>query len=118
MPGYHVEIEQMGMLINQLAGAAENIGRANNALRDASPSDLGSVGIDRAGRGFQDRWEHGCERISEATEGVTSGLQDSRQYYRRVEHEIARLFPGGDGTATGPQPAPDSAISNALGNGS
>ncbi|MGH3980796.1 MAG: hypothetical protein ACRDRZ_17655 [Pseudonocardiaceae bacterium] len=124
MDGYLLQIQQMGVLIDNLTDAAENISSANDKLEDASPNELGSHAIDQAGRAFQDRWEHGTEKIAEATEGMVEGLQQTQRDYQRIEDEISRLFPSGGagvaaGTASGAAPAanPDSAISTALDGG-
>ena len=100
------------------------ISSANDKLKDASPNELGSHAIDQAGRAFQDRWEHGTEKIAEATEGMVQGLQQTQRDYQRIEDEISGLFPsGGAGAAAGAAGGaasaanPDSAISTALDGG-
>jgi len=120
MDGYLVQVQQMGVLIEDLTDAAQNISSANGRLKGASPDELGSHAINQAGRAFQDRWEHGTEKIAEATEGMVAGLQQTQRDYQRIEDEISRLFPsGGAGATSGAAPAanPGSAISTALDGG-
>ena len=120
MDGYLLQMQQMGVLIDNLTDAAESISSANDKLKDASPNELGSHAIDQAGRAFQDRWEHGTEKIAEATEGMVAGLQQTQRDYQRIEDEISGLFPsGGAGATSGAASAanPDSAISTALDGG-
>ncbi len=124
MDGYLVQVQQMGVLIDDLTDAAESISSANDKLKAASPHELGSHAIDKAGRAFQDRWEHGTEKIAEATEGMVEGLQQTQRDYQHIEDEISRLFPSGGasaatGAASGAAPAanPGSAISTALDGG-
>jgi len=50
MDGYLLQIQQMGVLIDNLTDAAESIGSANDKLKEASPSELVSHAIDQAGR--------------------------------------------------------------------
>lgn len=114
MDGYRLQAQQMTGLISDLVEAAESIEGANNRLKDASPTELGSHEIDRAGRAFQDRWEHGTEKIAEATEGMVAALQQTQRAYQTIEDEIARIFPSTGGAATPGMVRPDSAISQAL----
>ncbi len=55
MDGYLLQIQQMGVLIDNLTDAAENISSANDKLKGASPNELGSHAIDQAGRAFPAR---------------------------------------------------------------
>lgn len=116
MDGYTVQIAELGGLIDNLVQAANRITDANAALRGASPADLGTAGIDRAGAEFHDRWEHGTRKIGEFSGRVVDGLGRTRRDYQAVEDAVARLFAGAASAA--PSGASDSRIGKALGGGS
>ncbi|SDD39137.1 hypothetical protein [Actinokineospora iranica] len=118
MSGYQVEIEGLGRLIQTLETAADSITDANNRLKDASPSDLGSAELDRAGGDFQDRWEHGTKKLAEAAGNVTEGMQVTKKAYEEIEKALTEVFStmagafsgGGSGEGSG-----NSEISSRLG---
>jgi hypothetical protein len=66
---------------------------ANGRLRAASAADLGSGALDCAARGFQDRWEYGIGKISDASEKMTDSLRETTQRYEQIDQAIAKLFP-------------------------
>ncbi|MGH3916435.1 MAG: hypothetical protein ACRDTC_23950 [Pseudonocardiaceae bacterium] len=74
-----MDIGQMGLLIDHLTQAAESISSANDKLKNATPQQLGSHEIDQAGRAFQDRWEHGTEKIAESVQNMMGALQQTRR---------------------------------------
>lgn len=47
--GYLLQIEELAGLIDTLSHGAQRVTEANRALRDAEPTDLGSISIDGAG---------------------------------------------------------------------
>lgn len=119
MDGYRLDIGQMGVLIDNLTQAAENISGANDTLKNATPQQLGSHEIDQAGRAFQDRWEYGTGKIAESAENMVGALQQTQREYQRVEEEVSRIFSAGGIQAgdTSPAADPASAISAALDGG-
>lgn len=129
--GFLVEVAGLGRLITTLSEAADRMRAANDRLRAASAADLGSVGLDRAAGAFQDRWEYGIGKISDASDKMTESLREAKQLYEQTDQAIATLFPdpggpaaqpGGPGsTADGAGPATpetSSPISQALDGGS
>lgn len=116
--GFLVEVCALEQLITTLSEAAERMHTANDRLRAASATDLGSGDLDHAAGDFQDRWEYGIGKISNASEKMIDSLREAKQLYERTDQAIAGLFPDpGGATATGSSPlAPDtpSPISRAL----
>jgi len=118
--GFLVDVPGLGQLIASLSEAADRMRAANGRLRAASAADLGSGDLDRAAADFQDRWEYGIGKISNASEKMTDLLREARQLYAQTDQTIATLF--SDPGATGPaaegsgRAAPDepSPISRAL----
>jgi hypothetical protein len=101
MDGFQLDLGQMDVLIANLTQAAENISRANDKLRNATPQLLGSHELDRAGQAFQARWEYGTEKIAESVENMVGALQATRREYQRIDEETSRLFPSGDSGTSG-----------------
>jgi uncharacterized protein YukE len=121
--GFQVDVPGLRQLIASLSEAADRMRAANNRLRAVSAADLGSGDLDCAAADFQDRWEYGIGKISDASEKMTDSLREARQLYEQTDQAIATLFP--DPGATGPaadgsgRAAPDerSPISRALDGG-
>jgi hypothetical protein len=90
--GYQVDIDGLGRLIHNLETAAERITDANTMLKDASPADLGSAELDRAGADFQDRWEHGTGKLAEAAGLVIEGMRATKQAYAEIEEALTSMF--------------------------
>ncbi|MCO1574874.1 hypothetical protein M8C13_03755 [Crossiella sp. SN42] len=109
-----VNFAQLHALIKNLDRSAEEMTRATTALRGASAQDLGSRAIDKAGKGFQDRWEHGIGKIAEATEKMTKALAETTKDYEHTERAVHQLFPAG-GSGGQAAPARESAITRGLG---
>lgn len=119
MDGYLVDIAELGGLVDDLAGVAQQIVDANAALRGVAPSGLGSAAIDAAGARFQERWEHGTGKVADAAEAMVGSLRQTQRDYERIEQEVARLFatggPSHDNAADGdPAPPPEGRITRAL----
>lgn len=87
--GFQIDIDQVGGLVNTLENAGDRMTRANNALKDLSPSDMGSEEIDEAAGDFQDRWEHGIEKIIEFSASMTDGLRKARDLYVEIDDGAA-----------------------------
>lgn len=112
--GYQIDLEGVGSLINTLDHAEERMNSANNALKNSSPSDMGSRDIDAAGADFQDRWEHGISKIAEFTGSMVEALTQVRKAYADMDDQVSQMFGGGHGGGA-PQQAPGSAITERLG---
>jgi hypothetical protein len=102
--GYRVDLGRMGSLITTLEQAKERMTNANNALKNSSPSDMGSRDIDSAGGEFQDRWEYGIGKIAEFSGTVAEGLSKAKQVYGEMEQKVVDAL--GHGQGQGGQPAP------------
>ncbi|MGH3771857.1 MAG: WXG100 family type VII secretion target [Pseudonocardiaceae bacterium] len=117
--GFLVDVPGLGQLIASLSEAADRMRAANNRLRAASATELGSVGLDWAAGEFQGRWEYGLGKISDASEKMADSLREAKLLYEQLDQAIARLFPDpgvtGSGTAEPGEPSP---ISRALDGGS
>lgn len=115
--GYRVDLGAMTSLVSTLQHAEESMTSANDALKDASPQDLGSAGLDSAGKDFQDTWEYGIGKIADLAGKMAGGLGDTLKTYRSAEDSISKLFPasGSGGGGGGPAGNPGSAISARLG---
>lgn len=83
--GFQIDIDQVGGLVSTLEDAGDRMTRANNALKDLSPSDMGSDEIDESAGEFQDRWEHGIEKIIEFSASLTDGLRKARDLYVEID---------------------------------
>lgn len=120
--GYQIDLGEMKSLVSTLENAEESMKGADNALKDASPFDLGSAHLDSAGKAFQDAWEYGIGKIADLSGKMTEGLQGTLKTYQEAEDNISKLFPngsdsGGGSTGHGGTPPGDaigSAISNKL----
>ncbi|MGO1048662.1 WXG100 family type VII secretion target [Crossiella sp. CA198] len=112
-----VNFAQLEALIKNLDRSAEEMTRATSALRGASAQELGSRAIDKAGKAFQDRWDHGICKIAEATEKMTKALAETKKDYEHTERAVHQLFLSGGGGqgAQAPPPARESAITRGLG---
>lgn len=115
-----VNFAQLDLLIRNLDRSAEEMTAATRALRAASAQDLGSRAIDKAGKAFQDRWEHGIGKIAEAAGKMTKALAETKKDYENTERAVHQLFPnsgtaGGGAPAATPPPARESAITRGLG---
>ncbi|GLY41465.1 hypothetical protein Amsp01_074880 [Amycolatopsis sp. NBRC 101858] len=87
--GYEVDPGRMRSLIATLEQAQERMTSAGNALKDASPHDLGSRDIDAAGGRFRDRWEYGIGKIGAFSGSVAEGLTRAEQVYAETEQKVA-----------------------------
>lgn len=112
--GYRIDLETVGSLINTLNHAEERMNSANDALKNSSPSDMGSRDIDAAGADFQDRWEHGISKIAEFTGSIGEALTQVRKAYADLDAQVAQGFGGGSGGGAG-QSAANSPITERLG---
>ncbi len=114
--GFLVDLSALEQLITTLSEAAERMHVANDRLRAASAADLGGHDLDHAAGDFQDRWEYGIGKISDASEKMTDSLREAKELYEQTDQAIAGLFPDpGTGAApAGPGPSP---ISRALDGG-
>lgn len=108
--GFRIDVEGMGSLITTLDEAEERMNRANDALKNSTPSDLGSRDIDAAGADFQDRWEHGIGKIAEFTESMVEALKQVKAVYSEIDNQTAEMF--GGSTAGGAAPASTQAPSS------
>lgn len=118
--GFQVDMGQLGSLITNLEDAKESMTSADDALKNVSARDLGSVGLDSAGSAFQHRWGYGIGKLAHLAAQMTTGLQQTKQNYQDTETEIANAFSGsGDGASegTGAGTGLASAISDRLSGG-
>jgi hypothetical protein len=58
------------------------VANANNALKNSSPSDMGSRDTDSADGEFQDRWEYGIGKIAEFSGTVAEELSKANHLRR------------------------------------
>lgn len=114
--GFLVDVSALKQLITTLSEAAERMHVANARLRAATASDLGGHGLDHAAGGFQDRWEYGIGKISDASERMTDSLREAKELYEQTDQAIAALFPD-PGTGAAPANPGSSPISRALDGG-
>ncbi|MEC3978189.1 hypothetical protein [Amycolatopsis sp. H20-H5] len=103
--GYRVDLGRMGSLITTLEQAKERMTNANNALKNSSPSDMGSRDIDSAGGEFQDRWEFGIGKIAEFSGTVAEGLSKAKQVYAEMEQSVIDALGQGQSEQPAPPPA-------------
>src|SRR4051794_38968813 len=106
--GYRVDLGRMGSLIKTMEQAKERMTNANNALKNSTPSDMGSRDIDSAGGAFQDRWEFGIGKIAEFSGTVAEGLTKAKEVYADMEAKVTESFghsQGGQAGAVPPAPA-------------
>lgn len=89
--GYHVAMEKLTRLINDLDRAADDITAANRALSNARGRDLGTPGIDNASEDFRESWSHGISKISEGAKATSEALGAARSTYAKLENEVAGL---------------------------
>ena len=90
--GYQIDLGQMGSLITNLTDAKESMTSADDALKNASPQDLGSGGLDSAGAAFAHKWGYGIGKIAHLAGQMTTGLDQTRKNYQDTEDEIAKVF--------------------------
>ncbi|MBV8539760.1 MAG: hypothetical protein JO364_15770 [Pseudonocardiales bacterium] len=117
--GFLVDVPGLGQLIASLSEVADRMHAADGRLRAASAAELGSDDLDRAGGDFQERWEYGIGKISDAAEKMADSLRQAQQLYEQTDQAVARLFPDpGLPLATAgsgpPGPGGSSPISRAL----
>ncbi|MGH3633977.1 MAG: hypothetical protein ACRDTS_07775 [Mycobacterium sp.] len=108
--GYRIDLGEMKSLTTTLEQAKESMNSADSALGDAAPQDLGSAGLDGAGKGFTDKWGYGIGKIADLAGKMTGGLQDTLKTYQQTEDNISKLFPDGGGASgsSGTSGGPDS----------
>ncbi|MGH3766002.1 MAG: WXG100 family type VII secretion target [Pseudonocardiaceae bacterium] len=111
--GFLVDVGALEQLITTLAEAADRMHVANDRLRAASAADLGAGDLDHAAGDFQDRWEYGIGKISDATEKMVDSLREAKELYEQTDQAIAGLFPD-PGTGATPAATGSSPISRAL----
>ncbi|MPY80422.1 MAG: hypothetical protein GEV04_18585 [Actinophytocola sp.] len=106
--GFKIDIDQVGGLVTTLENAGDRMTRANNALKDLAPSDMGSEEIDESAGEFQDRWEHGIEKIIEFSTSLTDGLKQARKLYVEMDsgaasslNQMSSELSGGGGQQSG-----------------
>lgn len=134
---FAVELEALAGLIKSLSTSSEHMRGATNALKAASASDLGHEKLDSAAKDFQDRWDHGIQKIAQAAQKVTENLHEAKASYEAIEHEVTSKLqeitsaidggaPAGGAPAAGgaaptggasPSPQPDSKITRVLNGG-
>jgi hypothetical protein len=95
--GYQIDLGQLGSLITNLTDAKESMTSADDALKNASPQDLGSTGLDSAGASFAHKWGYGIGKIAHLAGQLTTGLQQTQKNYQDTETEIATVFSGSNG---------------------
>lgn len=115
--GFKIDVEGMGSLITTLDHAEERMNRANDSLKNSTPSDMGSRDIDAAGADFQDRWEHGISKIAEFTGSMVEALTQVKKVYTEIDDQTAQMFGGQTaGSGGGALPASSgSTITDVLG---
>jgi hypothetical protein len=82
----------MKSLISTLADAKDAMTSADDALKSASPQDLGSAGLDSAGGAFRDKWKYGIGKLADLAKDMTAGLQQTEKAYQQVEDGLAQAF--------------------------
>jgi uncharacterized protein YukE len=90
--GFQVDLGQMKSLITTLSDAKDAMSSADDALKSASPQDLGSAGLDSAGGAFRDKWTYGIGKLADLAKDMTAGLQQTEKAYQDVEDGIAQAF--------------------------
>jgi hypothetical protein len=117
--GFLVDLPSLGQTIDALSEAAERMRVAGGTLGTAGVADLGSASLEGAAKAFQDRWEYGIGKISDAAATMTEELRETKQLYEHIDHGVATLFRDPDATAeclgVPPEPGEPSPISRALG---
>lgn len=113
--GFKIDIGEVGGLVDTMEHAGDRMTRANDTLKDLSPSDMGSEDIDESAGEFQDRWEHGIEKIIEFSRGLTDGLRQARDRYIEIDGGAASALGNmSSELAGGGQSSGDSTISRRL----
>jgi uncharacterized protein YukE len=82
----------MKSLITTLSDAKDAMSSADDALKSASPQDLGSAGLDSAGGAFRDKWTYGIGKLADLSKDMATGLQQTEKAYQDVEDGIAQAF--------------------------
>lgn len=90
--GFQVDLGQMKSLITTLSDAKDAMSSADDALKSASPQDLGSAGLDSAGGAFRDKWTYGIGKLADLSKDMATGLQQTEKAYQDVEDGIAQAF--------------------------
>ncbi|HEX3647713.1 MAG TPA: hypothetical protein VHV49_04745 [Pseudonocardiaceae bacterium] len=114
--GFQVDLGQMKSLISTLSDAKDAMTSADDALKSASPQDLGSAGLDSAGGAFRDKWTYGIGKLADLAKDMTAGLQATEKAYQDVEDGIAQAFnkaAAGAGSAAGAVGAGAGAVASA-----
>lgn len=99
--GFQVDMGQLAQLVSALSDAKDAMSSADDALKDASPSDLGSASLDSAGGSFRDKWTYGIGKLADLAHDMTGGLEATKKAYHECESAIADAFGKASGGAAG-----------------
>jgi hypothetical protein len=108
---------QLAQMVTTLSDAKDAMSSADNALKDASPSDLGSASLDSAGGSFRDKWTYGIGKLADLAHDMTGGLEATKKAYQECESAIADAFGKASGGAAGAAGAVGAAAGSAVGAG-
>jgi conjugal transfer/entry exclusion protein len=112
--GFQVDMGQLAQMLTTLSDAKDSMSSADDALKDASPQDLGSASLDSAGGSFRDKWTYGIGKLADLAQDMTGGLEATKKAYQQCESAIADAF---DKSAGGGAGAVGAAAGAAAGSG-
>jgi hypothetical protein len=85
MPDFMVDIGGLDALGKNLDRTVENIEEALKKMKDIGPDSIGPDSLDQACADFKSDWEGGLDKIREAVDGISGGVDQAMQGYSDLE---------------------------------
>ncbi|MFJ6214584.1 type VII secretion target [Streptomyces sp. NPDC092296] len=92
---FHVELNGLDRLLQQLEQGQQDMRTALDAMRDTGPKTTGSKALDHACDEFHDSWDDAIKKIADGTEQIATRLRETRTCYAATEQAIRDALAGG-----------------------
>jgi uncharacterized protein YukE len=89
---FKTDIDQLAAFTTELKSANDSLAQVRKAMQEVRSDQIGTVELDEACDGFQERWKYGSEQIKERIDKLADGLQKNTDNYREVEKSLEESF--------------------------
>jgi hypothetical protein len=90
---FQVDLQELEQLISDLGSAHDLMADALNAMKSAeSGGSVGTSELDQAAGDFQNAWQYGLGKLSDAIKGTLDGVKQNQKVYSQVEQQVTQAM--------------------------